>query len=135
MGTTHHLCRHLPGNPFEGENLSNHFGSQPRVYTRAFGRRVASLLPHFNAGVKPLRSPQDLGSVASPNLVLLRYICLWGLSPSVFNLGPLLTISSTVPILFNNILVYTCHLSYIKLHAPPYRILVVHRGQLFSNHW
>lgn len=30
-----------------------------RVYTKAFGRRVASLLPRFPAGVHPLRNPQD----------------------------------------------------------------------------
>jgi hypothetical protein len=31
----------------------------PRVYTKAFGRRIASMFPRLRVGVGPLRNPQD----------------------------------------------------------------------------
>lgn len=34
------------------------WNTPPRVYTKAFGRRIASVFPRFSEGVQPLRNPQ-----------------------------------------------------------------------------
>lgn len=40
-----------------------------QVYTKAFGRRIASLFPRLRAGVGPLRNPQDDGGASGPALI------------------------------------------------------------------